>query len=147
MIRGRVGPITGIPYVEGYLDLPGLNASGRVTFLVDTGADTTLLLPSGLDLLGINYANLPGRPDQSASIGGVVPAKKVPAVISFTGDRQNLYVYRMDISVLEPRAELNEWPSLLGIDLLRNWRMRYSPSRYSLSFSVDTADHIYERPP
>ena len=124
-----------------------MNASGKITFLVDTGADTTLLLPSGLDLLGVNYAALPGRPAQSASIGGAVSAKRVPAVISFTGDRGNVYVYRMDISILEPRAELDEWPSLLGIDLLRNWLMRYSPSRHSLSFSVDTADHIYEMPP
>ena len=147
MIRGSVDDTSGIPYVDGLLDLPGLNVSGRIQFLVDTGADTTLLLPSDLRLLGINYANLPGRPDTSASIGGVVSAKKVPAVISFTGDRQNLYVYRMDISVLEPRAELREWPSLLGRDLLRYWLMRYSPSRHSLSFSVDTADHIYERPP
>ena len=147
MIRGEVDYPSGAPYVEGLLDLPGLNVSAEITFLVDTGTDATSLLPYDLALLGVDYARLPGRQSRSEGIGGAVSAKKVPAVISFVGDRGNMYVYRMEISVLEPKAELSRWPSLLGRDLLRYWRMRYSPGRYSLSFSVDAADHVYEMPP
>ena len=45
MIRGRFGDTTGRPYIEGRLIVPRLNLRSDVSFIVDTGADNSLLMP------------------------------------------------------------------------------------------------------
>jgi hypothetical protein len=44
-IAGRFGDTTGRPYLEGRLVLPRLGKRGDFSFLVDTGADYTYLMP------------------------------------------------------------------------------------------------------
>lgn len=43
MLRGRFGDTTGAPYIEGRLILTRLNLTADISFLVDTGADYTVL--------------------------------------------------------------------------------------------------------
>lgn len=58
MILGRFGNTTGRPYVNGRLLLPRLNISTNLSFLVDTGADISTLMPADGLTTGINYQEL-----------------------------------------------------------------------------------------
>ena len=55
MLRGRFGDTSGRPYMEGHVLLPRLGWSGNVSFIFDTGADTTLLMPLDAQRMGIDY--------------------------------------------------------------------------------------------
>lgn len=57
MLRGRFGDTSGRPYIEGHVFLPRLEKRGNVSFLFDTGADTSLMPVDGLRV-GIDYAEL-----------------------------------------------------------------------------------------
>ena len=54
MIRGEFGSM-GRPVVEGYLRLPRFDIARVITFLVDTGADTTCIHPKDGRLAGIPF--------------------------------------------------------------------------------------------
>ncbi len=45
MLIGRFGHTSGRPYFEARVVLPHLNVAGNVSFLLDTGADKSLLMP------------------------------------------------------------------------------------------------------
>jgi hypothetical protein len=45
MIQGRFGNTSGRPYVEGRLVIPRLKVRGDISFIFDTGADQTVLMP------------------------------------------------------------------------------------------------------
>jgi hypothetical protein len=58
VLHGRYGDTTGRPYVEGRVYFPRFGIHGNVSFLVDTGADTSLMSATdafqiGLDLSAI----------------------------------------------------------------------------------------------
>lgn len=55
MLRRRFGDTSGRPYMEGYVLLPRLGWSGKVSFIFDTGADTSLLMPLDAQRRGIDY--------------------------------------------------------------------------------------------
>ncbi len=57
------------PFVVGLLSLPALELTGDVAFLVDTGADSTLLAPRDAANLGMDLAALPEGPS-STGVGG-----------------------------------------------------------------------------
>ena len=61
MLRGRFGDSTGRPYIEGRLIIPRLNIKSDMSFLVDTGADRSLLMPGDGRRLAIDYSKL-GQP-------------------------------------------------------------------------------------
>jgi predicted aspartyl protease len=112
-----------------------------VSFLVDTGADRSLLNPPDARELGLESAEL--APE--IEIGGVTESGRHHvelASISFlTGQR--LYVYRLPLLVADPsRVDVNLLPSILGRDILNRWDMSYRPSRGSLTFDIVTADEI-----
>ncbi len=46
MLRGRFGHANKRPYIQGRLFIPRLEIWSDVSFLVDTGADKTSLLPA-----------------------------------------------------------------------------------------------------
>ena len=60
MIIGELG-LFGRPYVRCRLLLPRIDVSGRITFLVDTGADSSYLHPHDGVGLGVPFDLLQGR--------------------------------------------------------------------------------------
>jgi hypothetical protein len=46
MLEGRIGILSGAPYIEARISFPRLGLQGLVSFLVDTGADGTVLMPA-----------------------------------------------------------------------------------------------------
>jgi translation initiation factor 2B subunit (eIF-2B alpha/beta/delta family) len=71
MLIGRFGDTTGRPYLEGRLVFPRLNLQHNVSFLVDTGADRTVIMPADAVTLGIDYSALTGN-EAVGGIGGTL---------------------------------------------------------------------------
>lgn len=141
---GQFGEGTGRPFIEGRLILPRMNLSFDVSFLVDTGADSTVLMPDDGIRVGLDYSRLrDGR--RVGSRAGPVEAFPEQAVILFSIPGERLYLHRVDIFVFPLAPDLLGTPSLLGRDVLDCWRMTYSPVEGTIEFEVLAADHEVER--
>lgn len=132
MIRGRFDH-QGRPYVPGRLILPRFNIQGEVEFLVDTGADSTILHPLDGQKLGLPFGELQSE-IVSVGIGGDHRYFLEDAVLLFEDDTL-LREYRCEVLVGKPSSNLNRLPSLLGRSLLNLWRMVYDPTEDRLEMS------------
>ena len=142
MLRGRFGDTTGRPYLEGRLLIPQFNIDARISFLVDTGADSSLIAPADAREMGIDYTKL-RKPTESLGMGGFALSHPVRGSLAFTDPGKFIYVYHLDaLDIAAPDPEIEEMPSLLGREILDRWRMTYDPSRKTLSFLVRSADLV-----
>ncbi len=141
MLLGRFGDTTGRPYIEGRLLIPRLNLRGDFSFLVDTGADRSYLMPGDAAVLGLDHGLMQGQV-QSTGIGGTVTDFEEPAVLVFA-DGGRVYAYDIALAIARPTPAGLSVPSLLGRDILDQWHMRYRPIRRLLRFEVETASAIY----
>jgi hypothetical protein len=142
VLRGRFGDTTGRPYLEGRLVIPRFAIDANISFLVDTGADSSLIAPADGYEMGLDYA-LFGTITESIGAGGIAQSYTEMASIAFTDPGKEIYVYH--VSALEfavPRRDIEEMPSLLGREVLDRWRMVYDPTKPELSFIVRSADLI-----
>ncbi len=128
------------PYLEAFLMIPGLAIEGNISFVVDTGADSTCLSPSDAQRLNVDYAQLK-HGSTCGGIGGIVQVFAEPAVAVFASD-SHLYVYEFQLDILTPDSCGMEVPSILGRDILDRWCMTYDPSNEFLGFDVRSADHV-----
>ena len=120
MLEGRFGDTTGAPYLEARVFFPRLKLRGLVSFLVDTGATVTVLMPADSRKLEIDFTSL-RNPTTNEGIGGIAQAFKERAVLSFS-DRRHIYSYLVTIQISAPTARNHRFPSLLGRDILRSGR-------------------------
>ena len=141
MLRGRFGGTSGRPFLEGRLTIPRLNLSHDISFLVDTGADRSVLLVDDTLLMGVDYSNLTLGQRMSVGIGGTARHFVEPAIVTFSEPRRYLHVYEIDLAIVQFNQDLTRMPSLLGRDILDRWRMTYNPEKKRLSFHVWSADH------
>jgi hypothetical protein len=123
MIRGFFRETAGIrrPFITARVSIPSQNISDDVHFLVDTGADATLLAPVDVVRLRINVGQLP-RAASSAGIGGVTRTASAAASLTL-----GTVAYDVRLRVLLPerrqQAALNRIPSLLGRDVLSRFAL------------------------
>jgi hypothetical protein len=120
MLEGRFGDTSGAPYLEASILFPRLGIRGLVSFLVDTGADGTVLMPTDSRKLGIDFGALrnPKRPE---GIGGIARAFEEDAVLSLS-DRRYLYSFRVPIHIMEPTTHNVRITSLMGRDIIKSGR-------------------------
>ena len=137
MIEGSFSDTS--PSVQGRVFLPRLGLSGYIDFLVDTGADTTTIHPPDADLLNLDYGVLDLAEQPIFGIGGVNYVHEEPAVISFQ-DRRVVYSYSIIITIPQATEYNDEFPSLLGQDIIQNWRMVHDTPMDRLTFTVQKAD-------
>jgi hypothetical protein len=121
MLEGRFGDPSGAPYVEARVAIPRLRVNGLISFLVDTGADGTILMPADSLRLAIDFRAL-RRPMISEGIGGPARGFNEQMILSFS-DRKFIYSYLLDIEVAAPTKRNHRFPSLLGRDILDQWRI------------------------
>ena len=141
MIQGRFGNTTGRPYVNGRLLLPRLKLSANLSFLVDTGADLSTLMPADGIKMGIDYQTLVD-PKDVGGMGGNASCFQEDAVLGFYEPNRSLIrFYSVTIMIPEVSQPLMRMPSIVGRDILDRWRINYDPSRNSLKFTVRSADH------
>jgi hypothetical protein len=144
MIRGILRDERGRrrPFVAAAVAIPALAVGGDVAFLVDTGADSTLLAPRDVTRLGIDLQQLPeGAP--STGVGGRTPTAYARAIITL--DTHN---FDVRLRILAPRAPhqqavLIRIPSLLGRDVLAHFALFFEErTRRVLLLDPDEADAL-----
>lgn len=139
MLRGRIGRERGELLLSGQVYLPNMNVDGPVDFLVDTGADTTLISLDDLQALGADLAAVEGLPVvQARGLGGRIELHEAAAVLSFD-DGAHEYHYEVTITIPRP-GRAPRIPSVLGRDILERWHMVYDRKADILTFEVHDAD-------
>ena len=125
----------GCPYVRGRLLVPRFQIAADVTFLVDTGADSTVIHPADSRDAGIPVAFPEEMPGTEG--GGVAEFLRARATLIFTdADRISQYRYRLDIGIAKPDEHNRDFPSLLGRDVLDCWYLESDPTNGRLQFTV-----------
>lgn len=139
-IRARSGPLTRRLYVDARVHLPRLEAVADVSFLVDTGADSSLLMPSDVMRLGISSEQVHTLRNHAHGIGGTVVISQEPAILVFADTSGALYCYEIDISICsQKRFGL---PSILGRDVMQNWRLSIDFLNDDFRFDALRADVV-----
>lgn len=154
MLRGRFGDTTGRPYIEGRIIFPRFGLHGDVSFLVDTGADTSRLSVPDAYQIGLDFSNIQRR-SEAHGVGGVVQSYVESAIIVFSEPNVAIWGYEQDLEILPPQSgsgvdDLHDslkLPSLLGREILDRWRMVYAPLEEHLTFEVLTSDFRIDRSP
>lgn len=123
----------GVPWVSCDLLLPRFGLKAPVSFLVDTGSDTTILHPADGRMLHCTF-DLLDNPAEFLSAGGVWLYYMEPAVLSFSDVDGGTSEFAIDISVAKPDPATEGLDSLLGRDLLNQVRMEYDFPRGSLAW-------------
>ena len=139
MIQGRFGDTSGRPYFEGRLLFPNLGLSGDISFIYDTGADTSILMPIDALRLGVDYLSLT-EGEKCYGIGGESEQFVEPAMLVFTDPGVCLHVYFLDLSIAAPNPEISDFPSLLGRDVIDNWAVTYNKHNAGLTADVVNSD-------
>jgi Aspartyl protease len=138
MLEGRFGNTSGAPYIEARLSFPRLRRWGLVSFLVDTGADGTVLMPADSKTLAIDFEAL-RNPTTSEGIGGVARGFNELAVLSFF-DRRYVYSYLFELEISAPTTRNHRYPSLLGRDILGRGRLVMDTAQRRITFTPRTWD-------
>ena len=144
MLTGRFGNTTGAPYIEGRLHIPRFGLSTNVSFLIDTGADQTVLSVDDAIRSGIDFATLTGN-KSIGGIGGWVGMFEEPALAIFRGT-SNLYLFELQILIPPATPDMSRIPSLLGRDILKRVRMTSDPTNRVLTLEVLAADSVVPIP-
>lgn len=122
--------------------VPCLEISGDVSFLGDTGADYTALMPMDGEEMQVPFASdeFNQLEDSNAEgIGGRSGCKIVPAHVIILGS-DHLYLFDIALRIFEPHKNLQSFPSLMGRDIVSRMKMESDPMRGVLSFIVRDSD-------
>ena len=142
MLLGRFGDTSGRPFFEGHVFLPRLEKRGNISFLFDTGADTSLMMPVDGRRIGVDYNDL-GEMEETLGVGGLSETFVEPAYIAFIGDGK-LYGYQIELRICKPSEALATVPSLLGRDIIDKWRVIYNNPEMELSAEVVMAEAVVD---
>ena len=134
MIVGEFHPEYG-PIVWGKVFVPRLARGGEVRFRIDTGADNTCLHPYNSDDLRIPFDLLdPESVITGYGVGGENRFFVESAQLVFDDDELGYEVRTIDLWIAEPNPGNAHLPSLLGMSVLRHWRMNFDPPNGLLQF-------------
>ena len=139
MLVGRFGNTTGRPYIEGRLIFPKLGLTGDISFLADTGADKTVLMPIDGARLGIDYTKLKNSVI-TIGVGGEARDFVEPGVLIFVEAGLAVHAYGIDVYVAALTSYNATIPSLLGRDIMDRWAITFDRSKDRLTAEVRSAD-------
>ncbi len=133
MLRGFFE--SGRPKLRGILRLPRLGISREIDWLVDTGSDSGLLNVSDAVAMRLDFSLLRDRAP-SWGIGGYVETFAELAMLMFDEPGIGRHIFIRNLAISDNHGNLLNLPSLLGRDVLNNWKMSYNPSAGELTFEV-----------
>ena len=139
MIRGRFGDTTAAPYVEARLTLPRFKLNTDISFLLDTGATLTVLMPMDGSKIGLDYSKLL-NPEMSHGVGGEARNFMEDALVTFADDQLGIATYKIRLMVAEPTTDNASIPSLLGRNIVNRWKLNYHPQALQCEAEVVSAD-------
>jgi len=140
MLHGRFGESSGRPYISARVFIPRLGLAGNVSFIFDTGADSSVLMPADALTLGVDYSQL-SNPFESFGIGGSAPTYVERARVAFADVNEHLlYGYDIELLVHHPTDDAMRMPSLLGRNIIDRWRVTYDKSVPELVAEVVSSD-------
>jgi hypothetical protein len=119
--------------------IPSQGLYGEVSFLVDTGADTSVLMPVDAERLGVRYGQL-AQTTRTTGMGGESEDFVEPASLVFREDNDLLHVYDIALVIARQRSELLILPSLLGRDVISRWKLTMDQSSSFLGAVIVTSD-------
>lgn len=138
MIEGSFD--NGSPFIEGLLVFPGLDVQGPISFLLDTGADESCVMPTDGLRLGIDYGTLTGRKVRIRGVSGPIESTKRPVLVFFVENTGKVRLYRILINIMPNEPKLHSLHSVLGQDILSRWRTVHDPTRGRIQATVISAD-------
>jgi hypothetical protein len=144
MLRGRFGDSNKRPSIQGLLSFdlhPQFN--GIVPFVIDTGADRTILMPSEAELIGINPATFRGPTRYVNGLGGTTKCCASDATLVFQ-DATTTYYHDLEIIIFPRNTASMKLPSLLGKDIWQNWR--FTIDFKSLAVEADVLACTWQEP-
>jgi hypothetical protein len=112
--------------IEGFVDMPSLGLRGFVLFMIDTGADCTVLMPKDAAQLKIDYKKLTKR-HTALSAGGPILSHLCQAKATFAVLAQTEYEYDVVLRLPKHDPALMSAPSILGLDVLNRWQLSLNP--------------------
>lgn len=123
MIRGGFNRTR--PHISGLLLFPGLKPTPvTCRFLVDTGADRTLVTPSDYESDGFRYQDFRTFPAaDSRGVGGLLEGRLVQARLLLRNDDGTLQQIGVEVEVARPTPQIEALPSLLGRDVTDLFRL------------------------
>jgi len=141
---GQIANTEPRPKITCIISADGGKIGGVVDFLIDTGADHTVLMPDDASRLGITSTSLSqGCPDSTRGVGGVTtPIRYLQDVtLEFqTSDPDKTETVSLDrLGVIFPRRDARRgsgysgMPSLLGRSFLSMCLIEMSPDKVVLS--------------
>jgi hypothetical protein len=135
----------GRPFVRAWILLPG-DAGGDVWLLIDTGSDTTTIMPRDAARLGVSAQTMEhGAEGFAVTAGGLSSDVQVPAHLAFGGDT-GVRAWYLNVGVsIAMDPSLIGLPSLLGADVLRFMELRYAPFLSTLELHALAADRVTGR--
>jgi hypothetical protein len=115
--------------------VPRLAKGNEVEFRIDTGADHTCLHPYDSRVLMIPFDLLDQeRAVTGYGVGGGNRFFVESAQLVFDDAELGYEVRTIDLWIAEPNDGNRSLPSLLGLDVLRHWRMNFTPRNNLLQF-------------
>ncbi len=126
------------PFVDILLEIPDLNIKRKVSFLIDTGSPITILSERDARKLKIDYSKLKPANGSIMGLGGFAETYILKNVILhfFTRTRmtditlKKLLAYKNDSN---DKDIINQIPSLLGRDVLREFTLIYNEKNGTIS--------------
>lgn len=126
MIHGRFGNTSGRPYVEGRLVIPHQNLWRHCPFIIDTGAERSVLMPIDARLMGVNRRRLT-EADASDGIGGRCEGyNSLAFLVLFDEEANRLHNFRIKVFIPNEQRDLFRIDSsILGRDVLDRLKLTY----------------------
>ena len=137
MIHGHFGEAKR-PYLSANVMMAEGGRSGKINFLLDCGADQTCIMPADAFALRITYSSASGV--EQRGIGGTEIVCFMAATLSFLDLGVGLVFYDTPVHVYPNRPPYDDYPSLLGRNVINHWRIRYSfPEKILTAESIATS--------
>jgi hypothetical protein len=145
MLKGRFEILSGRPTVDCYLEIKSLGVSGPISFLVDTGADCTVLMPGDAVSLGIDYDGSlkHSQTVESVGVGGACEDYLIPATL-IVDDEGVAKAYRFGLRIAKEDSALDGAPSLLGRDIMKYWRVICDFPKKKMEIDIQMADEEFD---
>lgn len=128
----------GTPFVDILLEIPELGIGRKVSFLIDTGSPVTILSERDARKLKIDYGRLTSSDGNIMGLGGFSETYVLKGVtLHFFTSKKSLPVSLDDLyvskSIISDRDIINQIPSLLGRDVLREFTLVFNENKRTVS--------------